>query len=111
MNQSIGRHELTRHAQVRANQRGVTKHRLASLLRFADIDVAVGRHLHARRVSRCGIAVAIQEGLAPSDAERLSRIAVIVADDGAVVTVAPVYGCKGRHYGRRMRRFWQEART
>ena len=107
MGQSVLSHELTRHAEVRANQRGITKRRLESLLSIADIDVAVGRHLHARRASRSAIAEAIQEGLSPSDAERLSRIALIQADDGAIVTVAPVHGRKGRHYRRRLHRFWE----
>jgi hypothetical protein len=110
MAQSVERHRLTRHAEIRANQRGVTISRLASLLSFADIDVAVGRQLYARRVSRCALAEAIQEGLSPSEGERISRIAVIEGDNGAIVTVAAVYGRKGRHYRRRMRRFWNEAR-
>lgn len=109
MGHHVASYNLTLHAKVRANQRGVSDRRLLSLLVIADIAVPVGRDLHAHRVSRGALAEAIAEGLSPSDADRLSNIAVVEADNGAIVTVAPVHGRKGRHYRRRSRRHWMEA--
>jgi hypothetical protein len=39
---------------------------------------------------------------------RLARLALVEAADGAVVTVARIHGRKGRHYRRRIRRYWRD---
>lgn len=98
---------MTYHSSVRANQRGINNERLSALLNIADIDVPVGRRLSARRVSRAALHEAIKEGLPPSQADRLKRLAVIEADDGAIVSVASVYGRKGRRYKRRVSNYWK----
>ena len=105
----LASHTITGHAAVRANQRGVSHCRLAALLAVADLDVQVGRRLHARRASRRALLEAIADGLPPALVGRLSNLAVIEADDGAVVTVAPIHGQAGRHYKRQSRRHWRGA--
>jgi len=103
----FNRFEISRHARARANQRGVTNRRLAQLISYADVIVSVGHNLSACHLSRRAVEAAIHDGLPPSQIERLSRLAIIEADDGTIVTVAAIHGRKGRHYKRRMRRFWK----
>ncbi|MFC4595532.1 hypothetical protein [Sphingobium tyrosinilyticum] len=105
MNDKLDHFEISQHAKVRASQRGFTKCRLTLAIRYADMFVSVGRDLNASRLSRHALAEAMADGIPPAEAERLKRLTIIEADDGAVVTVAVPYGKKGRHYKRRMRRY------
>lgn len=99
---------LTTHARARANQRGVTNARISRFWMLADIEVRVGRNLIANRISRIAIAEAIADGLPPSELHQLSRLALVEADDGPIVTVAHVHGKKARSYRRQTRRFWMK---
>ncbi len=98
---------LTKHAAGRANQRGVTHAAIGRLWLLADREVPVAASLSARSLSKSAIAEAIADGFSPSEVDRVRRLALVVSGDGAVVTVASIHGRKGRHYQRRMRRYWK----
>jgi hypothetical protein len=93
---------LTRHASVRANQRGVTNSMLETLIAHADIEAAVGGGCTVLRLSRQSLRDGeLRVSLGPS-LDRLGSLAVILANDtGEVVTVMRDHG--GRN-GRRYRR-------
>lgn len=74
---------------------------------LADREVPVAASLSARSLSKSAIAEAIADGFSPSEVDRVRRLALVVSGDGAVVTVASIHGRKGRHYQRRMRRYWK----
>ncbi len=107
---SLNSFHITRHAQARANQRGIDGTRLNLLLSHADIIVPVDRNMCASRLSRQAQSEALQAGFSPADVERSGRFAVVEADDGAIVTVAAVHGPKARHYKRRTRRYWKDGK-
>lgn len=109
MRTPLASHTITKHATARANQRGVPHRRLEALLAVADLEVAVGRGLHARRASRRALLEAIADGLPPALAGHLSNLAVVEADNGSVVTVAHIHGRAGQHYKRRTRSHWRGA--
>jgi hypothetical protein len=84
---------LSRHAERRCQQRGITNERLATFLDNADIDQPIGSNCHLRKVSR-NVWRAIPGG------EWLASMVVIEADDtGEVVTVMhTARGRRGRRY-------------
>ncbi len=76
---------LSRHAQTRCQQRGVTRRLLSDVLDHADIDRPVGNNCRQLRVSR-------KRARELNHDDRLGRLAVIWSDDnGQVVTVMPVH--------------------
>ena len=95
----------TKHATHRMQQRGIRRHQVERLIDLADLYIPVGRALGAIRISRPAIAEAVADGwLCRAEAERLKRRAVLIADDGEIVTVAHLYGRKSASYTRRERR-------
>jgi Domain of unknown function (DUF4258) len=84
---------LSRHAQRRAQQRGVTQEMIELVLENADIEKNVGDDCTLIRVSRRQAAV-IQ------CSDKLSRLALIWSDPRAqIVTVLPVHkSASGRRY-------------
>ncbi|MDW8414656.1 MAG: hypothetical protein RMK78_04195 [Thermaurantiacus sp.] len=98
---------LSRHAQARARQRGVSDELLAWIDRLADVEIRVGRNLVARWVSARALWVARRRGLAPAVLERLQGLVVVEADDGTIVTVGHL-GRRHSPWRRRKRpRFWR----
>lgn len=108
MSMKIYHFQFSEHAKVRANQRGVSKPQLKLVINYADIFVSVGRDLSAGRLSRQAVNDAVADGVPPSEVDRLKRLAIVEAADGKIVTIAVVHGKKGKHYRRRMRRFWKD---
>ena len=102
-------YNYTKHATVRMQQRGFCHQQVARLVDFADLYTPVGRALGALRVSRSALAEAVADGmLRQADADRLSRRAVVMAEDGAIVTLAHLCGRKSASYERRDRRaYWR----
>jgi hypothetical protein len=93
---------LTRHATLRAQQRGVTHAMLDALIHNADVEAPVGGGCTVLRLSRERLMDrALRASLGPM-ADRLETLAVVLADEtGEVVTVLRDHG--GRE-GRRYRR-------
>ena len=91
---------LTRHASLRANQRGVTHAMLDALMAHADIEAPVGSGCTVLRFSRERLMDRDLRASLGSTADRLKSLAVILADDtGNVVTVLHDHGgAEGRRY-------------
>lgn len=79
--------DLTHHAAVRAQQRGVPNRLLDTLIENADIDAPIGSGCRLLRVSRQRLQVRAVRKVLGSEVDRLARLAVIWSDKaGAVVT-------------------------
>lgn len=93
---------LTRHADLRAKQRGVTHATLEALIAYADVEAPVGSGCTAIRLSRGRLQDReLRSNLGPL-ADRLRSLSAIVANNsGDVVTVIRDHG---RAAGRRYRR-------
>jgi hypothetical protein len=83
---------ISRHAQRRMGQRGVTRRRLAEFLEHADKEAHVGSGSTAIRVSR---KTAETQNLDDS----LCNFAAIIGHDGTLVTIIPMRpGRNSRRY-------------
>lgn len=93
---------LTRHASLRANQRGVTHDMLDALIAYADFEASVGSGCSVLRVSRERLKDRDLRASLGASADRLAGLAVILADDtGEIVTVLHDRGnADGRRYRR-----------
>lgn len=90
----------TRHAERRAQQRGMSPALIDTVLRYADIEMPVGGRCVALRLSPEGVRLLRQDHGAAA-ADRAKDIVLILAD-GVLVTVLRAIGAAGRRY--RMRR-------
>ena len=88
--------DLTQHAILRAQQRGVPHHLIDTLLENADIDAPVGGSCRLLRVSRRRLLDQSLRG----EADRLSRLAVVWSDHtSSIVTIVHHFrGRAGRRY-------------
>ena len=101
-------YKWTKHGTERMQQRGFTKLAAERLVQLADLGTPVGRDLDAFRLSHMALAEAVADGLPRALADRLTRRCVVIANDGAIITVAHTWGAKSRAYKRRDRRaFWK----
>jgi len=91
---------LTEHAEVRCQQRGVTRALLRTVLEQADKWVAVGNGVQAGRVSRRRAGKLCGKQIPPQIAERVPKIRVL-AKGNTIITVMHDRGKRGRHYRRR----------
>jgi hypothetical protein len=91
---------LTRHATLRAKQRGVPHHLLDALLVYGDLDAPVGDGCSVVRLSRERLRDRDLRGRLGAAMDRLKSLAVIVADEtGEIVTVMHDHGrTDGRRY-------------
>ena len=97
MTQIASQPALTRHARQRCQQRGVRASLLRSVLKNADVEKPA--HNGAMLVS---VSKARAEELNIDD--RLGRLGVVLANDGAVITVAHISGNRRGKVWRRGRR-------
>lgn len=100
--QDIGRKNgrALRHLRKRCQQRGVRKHDLETLLKGADRVVAVGGGRVAITLTSRAVAALRAEGVAAGVLERARRRAVVIDENGAMITVVIPSGRRGRHYRR-----------
>jgi hypothetical protein len=100
---------LTQHASRRAQQRAMRHDQIEQMFLLSDLVTPVNKNVCALRVSRTALAEAIADGLAPAEAQRLSGRTMLLADDGAVVTLAHLHGRRARAYRQRDRRpYWKD---
>lgn len=93
--------QLTDHASVRANQRGVPHGLLVHLLDHADVETRVGGGRVALSLSRKRLADRDVRKSVGRDVDRLRNLAVVCdLDDGAIITVLHEHGARGRRYHR-----------
>ena len=78
---------MTRHAYVRARQRGIDGERLDRFLSLADIDVAVGDGCVALSISRRLKRDREIRAVFGPMLDRIADLALVMGEDGTVVTV------------------------
>jgi hypothetical protein len=75
---------------------------------LADFAKPVSRGASVLRITRRSLAFAAGEGVDAATVSRLKNLAVVQADDGAVITCTHLQGAKSKSYLRRDRRkFWR----
>lgn len=93
--------QLTDHASVRANQRGIPHGLIEQLLAHADIETRVGGGCVALSVSRRRLAERDVRRSMGRDLDRLRNLAVVCnASDGSIVTLLHEHGARARRYHR-----------
>jgi hypothetical protein len=99
---------MTRHATRRAQQRAIRKVQIEQILLLSDTSSPVARHLNATRLSREALQEAVADGMPPAEASRLAGRTILLADDGAIVTLLHLRDSKARTYRQRDRRaYWK----
>jgi hypothetical protein len=85
--------KLSRHAEVRTSQRGVTNRQIEQILEHADIEKQIGSNCTLIRVSN-------RAAKSTPSLGKLSKVALIWSDTNAqFVTVFPLdRGASGRRY-------------
>lgn len=103
---------MTQHATRRAQQRSIRRVQIEQLFLLSDISSRVDRNLGALRMSRTALKEALADGLPPAQADRLAGRTLVLADDGAIVTLTHLHGSKSGSYRRRDRRaYWKSAKA
>jgi hypothetical protein len=93
---------LSKHAQIRANQRAVLHSSIDLLFTFADIEIPAGGSCSVIRLSRKNIADGEIRRLIGSQIDRLRNIALVFnSETREVVTILHDWGKRGRKYRRR----------
>lgn len=90
---------ISRHAAIRAQQRGVQVSTISFIFSFADTQVYVGNSCKAHSLSRRAALRLRELRHPPHDIDRARRVTVITSPDGEVITVF-----HDRRGGRRYRR-------
>lgn len=95
-------YSMSRHAETRANQRGVTSAMIDALLDHADFEMSAGRGCSVLRVSKEWLKDKELRRKLGGSADRLGKLALVWSEDaGEVVTVLRHHaGAKGRRYRR-----------
>ncbi len=91
---------LSAHGRVRARHRGTTHNMMATLAALADHGVPVGGGCISVTLSRAAAEEALAEGYPPALLDRLCRRAMVVADNGDLVTLLIPHRRRGRRYRR-----------
>ncbi|MCG7354509.1 hypothetical protein ACX4M5_10640 [Roseomonas mucosa] len=91
---------LSAHGRARARHRGTTQSMMAALAALADLDVPVGGGCVSVTLSRTAAEEAQAEGCPPALLDRLRRRAMVVADNGDLVTLLIPHRRRGRRYRR-----------
>lgn len=100
--------QLSRHAEARSNQRGISQASLLALMEIADFAKPVARGLTVLRATGRSLAFAAGDGFDPATIASLRKLIVVQAEDGTLVTCAHLHGRKAKSYLRRERRkFWR----
>lgn len=92
--------KVTKHAQMRMQQRGVQDSIAGTILTFADRRVHIGGGCQAFSVSRKNAQELIKTGvMTPSIADRIMKKGLVVSNDNTVLTVMHMEnGKRGRPY-------------
>jgi hypothetical protein len=93
---------LSKHAQLRARQRGTSSRDLQFILEHGEADQEVGSGCMEVSLKREQLSELRAAGIDTGQLERLARLRVILAEDGTIVTTMKVQGFTRR--SRRQRR-------
>lgn len=92
---------LSRHAGMRAQQRGVPHATLEALLTFADGETPAGGGCLVLRLSRVALSDPELRAALGGQADRLGSLAAVISNDGEIVTILHDRGAAaGRRYRR-----------
>lgn len=80
---------LTKHAQERAQQRGMPAAALDLVYRCGDVDLPAGGGCTRRAISHRAAAELLAEGESPALVERAARLILVIGNDGMVLTAWP----------------------
>lgn len=112
----ISSHDLTDHAMVRAQQRGVTHDVISLVLSEFDISLHAGEGRLNVRISRLWLAELVRSGTSARLAERAAGVVLVIDPvSSLVITVLHDHGDRaGRCYRRQMptrsaRRRWRRS--
>lgn len=95
---------LTRHAAIRARQRGIPDRLLAILLAHADRELYAGGECSSLRLSKRGAKGLVAEGVAtPDEAARVAGLVAVDGRRGVVSVLRATAGRRGRRYRRQCR--------
>lgn len=91
---------LSKHAAIRANQRGITHQMIEDLLAHADVEAPVGGGCTVLRVSKERLRDRTLRAQVATRPEKLGSLALVWSDETAeVVTLLVDHGgAKGRRY-------------
>lgn len=90
--------ELSHHAGVRMNQRGIPGDLLERVMTHADVEASIGGGCTAFSVSRQRLKDRDVRRSFGGSIDRAAKIAVVCGQDGAIVTVLKDWGSAGRRY-------------
>lgn len=93
-------YKLTRHAEIRCQQRGIRREVIDAILNEADRVTPAGSGAHTRHVSRKRCGALVKGGIPPQTVERLASVYVVTAGS-LVVTVFHNHGRQRRRNHRR----------
>lgn len=99
------RPELTQHATRRVAQRGSDR-TLSFLFENGDVDLHAGGGCTAVSLSSQEARSLVEEGHPAGVVERAARKALVLNEEGRLVTVFPIFAKRGRRY-RRQRETWR----
>jgi hypothetical protein len=88
----------SRHARMRAQQRSITRAVRAEHSKYADRFCPAGRGATSVTVSRASHFRMLADGIHPDLARKISRLAVVEADNGNVITYVVMYRRRGKSY-------------
>lgn len=93
---------LTQHAEIRSQQRGVPQHLIHAVITHADFEAYVGKGCVALSISRQRLSDPEMAATLGAARDRLKDLCLVVANDtGEVVTVLKAMpGGRGRVYRR-----------
>ena len=87
MTQPSNLYRPTRHATVRAQQRGVSAAVLTHVFRFGDLELPAGGGCCSLEISADMALSLMSDGLPIDEIEAARRVVLIVGERGAIVTV------------------------
>jgi hypothetical protein len=88
----------SRHARIRAQQRSVTRAVRSAHSKYADRFSPAGRGATSVTVSRTSHSRMLADGVHPDLARKVSRLAVVEADNGNIITYVVMYQRRGKSY-------------
>jgi hypothetical protein len=77
--------KMSQHAIRRGKERGINLEMVETLMAWGD-ETRVGSGAASLTLSRAAVAELASEGMAPARTDKLRRLAIVVTDDGVVVT-------------------------
>ena len=87
----------TDHFKKRCRQRGVKKSDINTILEYADTEASVGNGVISYSISNNSI-IEMKNFIQPKKLDRIKGKAVLMTDDGVVITAIKINKPRSRHY-------------